>query len=250
MFEDTYRIAGLDILISSVNRRVHDMCAGYRVSGASPVIEVNTTQADIDLERQRYAAVAEAEGRDASASPDDYIETLAVYRQIAERSPFFNVFLFHGSALAVDGEAYIFTAKSGTGKSTHAGLWRELLGERVVMINDDKPLIRLTDSGAEVCGTPWNGKHRLGSNISVPVKGICLLNRGTVNSIRRITPEEAYPRMIQQTYRPADGEAMGKTLQLLDGVMSSVSLWYLECNMDLEAAEVSFGAMKGSDNET
>jgi hypothetical protein len=71
-----------------------------------------------------------------------------------------------------------------------------------------------------------------------------------VNSIRRITPEEAYPGMIQQTYRPADGEAMGKTLQLLDGVMSSVSLWYLECNMDLEAAEVSFGAMKGSDNET
>ena len=78
----------------------------------------------------------------------------------------------------MDGEAYIFTAVSGTGKSTHAMLWREVFGERVRMINDDKPLIRITPEGkAVVYGTPWDGKHHLSKNSAFPLKAICWLTR-------------------------------------------------------------------------
>ena len=172
------------------------------------------------------------------------LELLAVYRRIAEQMPFRDTFLFHGSAVAVDGAAYLFTARSGTGKSTHTRLWREMLGDRAVMVNDDKPLIRLTEDGAVVYGTPWNGKHRLGANISVPLKAVCILERAKQNTIRAITREEAFPMLIQQSYRPLDPAALAKTLSLVDRLSRTVSLYRLGCNMDPEAAELSYNIMK------
>ena len=78
----------------------------------------------------------------------------------------------------MDGQAVLFTAKSGTGKSTHTKLWRDLFGERAVMVNDDKPLLRILKDGVLVCGTPWDGKHRLSTNCALPLKAICILERG------------------------------------------------------------------------
>ena len=156
--------------------------------------------------------------------------------------PEYDTFLFHGSAVAADGAAYIFTAKSGTGKSTHAALWREMLGERAVMVNDDKPLLRVhLDGTATVYGTPWDGKHHLSHN-AVPVRAICILERAHENRIRRITKAEALPMLIQQAYRPADPAALQKTLMLLDRL--NVKLFRLGCNMDLSAARLSYNAMK------
>ena len=108
---------------------------------------------------------------------DEYLETLAVYRKIAEKMIDYDTILFHGSVIAVDGIGYLFTAKSGTGKSTHTRLWRELFGERAVMVNDDKPLIKVSENGIIVYGTPWDGKHRLSTNTFVPLKGICFMSK-------------------------------------------------------------------------
>ncbi len=139
---------------------------------------------------------------------DAYLETLAVYRKIADHLLSYDTLLFHGSVIAVDGEGYLFTAKSGgTGKSTHTRLWREYFGERAVMVNDDKPLLRITDSGVTAYGTPWDGKHRLSTNIAVPLKGICILTRDTTNHIEPAEPHAVYPLIVQQTNRSlsADG---------------------------------------------
>ncbi|MBO5714728.1 MAG: hypothetical protein J6R83_04865 [Clostridia bacterium] len=83
--------------------------------------------------------------------------------------------IFHSTAIAVDGNAYLFTADSGVGKSTHASFWRELLGDRAVMINDDKPLLTMENGVVYANGTPWQGKHKLGNNLKVPVKAVCLI---------------------------------------------------------------------------
>lgn len=241
--EQTYRIAEHTILIRTLYEQMHREAAAFAASGAAD-FTVETTQADIDAERVRAARSAQEEGRAPQAYPDAYIETLAVYRRIAERMPQDDTVLFHGSAIAVDGAAYIFAAKSGTGKSTHARLWRELLGDRAVMINDDKPLLHIAENGATVYGTPWNGKHRLGINGSAPVRAICILERGAQNRIERIDPKTAYPVLLQQTYRPASAEALQKTLTLLDRLMRVTALYRLRCNMEPEAARVSYEAMK------
>ena len=76
-----------------------------------------------------------------------------------------------------------------------------MLGERAVVVNDDKPLIQISDNGPQIFGTPWNGKHRLSTNICVPLKAVCLLERSETNWIRTVSTEEIYPMIIQQVYR-------------------------------------------------
>jgi hypothetical protein len=174
---------------------------------------------------------------------DAYLEITAVQRKIVEELVGFDVLLFHGSVVAVDGGAYLFTAKSGTGKSTHTRLWREVLGDRAVMINDDKPLLMIGKEQVTVYGTPWNGKHRLGANIVVPLKAICILERGVENRIAKISAGEALRMLLQQSNRPANTILLPKYMELVDRVADSVCFYRLQCNMDLEAAQVAFGTM-------
>lgn len=231
-----YKIAGKNIAVTSLYDNVHTLCVNYKTDG-EPDFSVTVKQDDIDFERGRS---------DGKTRPDGYLETLAVYRKIAEKMPEYDTFLCHGSALSADGEGYLFTAPSGTGKSTHARLWRQLLGGRVVMINDDKPLIRIEKDGAFVCGTPWDGKHRLSADITVPLKAICFIYQAKENVIEQITPSDAYPALLRQIYRPRDALMLMKTLNLIDRLTASARLFRLGCNMDISAAELSYKTMKGS----
>ena len=244
MITGIYRLADWTIQITSVYEAVHKLCAEYQTNESQQDFSVQTSASDITFEREKSAREDVTEGNIIRNFHDAYLETLAVYRKIAEQMPVYDTVLFHGSCVAVDGEGYLFTAKSGTGKSTHARLWREFLGDKVLMINDDKPLIRITNEGAKVYGTPWDGKHHLSTNTSVPLKSICILERAKENIIRPISMGEAYPMLLQQIYRPINEDAMAKTLSLIDRLVASVSLWRLGCNMDPEAAHISYQAMK------
>lgn len=222
------------------------LCSEERAAGLqekAPDITVAIAPQDIEYEKQKSAEEDAAMGIPTRPFKDEYLETLAVYRKICDQMPERNTFLFHCSAVAVDGKAYLFTAPSGTGKSTHTRLWREVFGDRVVMINDDKPLLRVTSDSVLVYGTPWDGKHRLSTNTVAPVAGICLLERGEENDVERIAKEEAFPRLLQQTYRPQSPVALMKTMALLDEVASNVPLYKLRCNMEPEAARVAYEGM-------
>lgn len=245
MFKNIYKIAEKTIEISSVYEDVHNLCRDYRSDGV-PDFTVETGQIDFDYEREKSAEEYRKEGRSVRNFPDSYLETLAVYRKFCSRLIEYDTILFHGSVVAVDGEGYLFTAKSGTGKSTHTKLWRELFGNRAVMVNDDKPLIKILDHDIIVYGTPWDGKHRISTNISVPLRAICILQRGQENHIEKISRSEAFPMLLQQVNRPADVGKMQKTLQLTDRLAENAGLYRLNCNMDIEAAIVAYNGMKGN----
>lgn len=213
------------------------------LTDAQPDFSVAVTPEDIAAEREKSALEDEREGVPTRPYPDEYLETLALYRHIVEHTPVYGTVLMHGSAIAVDGEAYMFIAKSGTGKSTHTRLWREMLGDRAVMVNDDKPLVSVTDEGVLVHGTPWDGKHRLSTNIAVPLRAICVLERSETNRIEPLTPKEVFQSLLNQTYRPSDTDMLIRTIVALKHLSPRVSFWRLGCNMDPEAAVVSFGAM-------
>ena len=111
------------------------------------------------------------------------------------------------------------------------------------MVNDDKPLLRITDSGVIAYGTPWDGKHRLSTNTGVPLKAICALERAVENSIEPVSAREVYPLIVQQTYRPADAKALLRTMTLIDRLISETQLYRLHCNMNPDAAVVSYNGM-------
>ena len=122
---------------------------------------------------------------------EPYLETLAVYRKLAQLLVQDDILLMHGAVVAVDGQAYLFTAQSGTGKTTHTRLWMQQFGDRAVMVNGDKPLLHITNEGVTVYGTPWDGKEHLSTNTSCPLKALCILTRSETNHIERISKKEA-----------------------------------------------------------
>ncbi len=217
-------------------------CRDY-LTDAAPDITVSVCRADIDHERERAAREAEVEGIPLQPYTDAYLETLAVYRKLAVELLAYDTLLLHGSCLSVDGQGYLFTAPSGTGKSTHTRLWRQTFGERCVMVNDDKPLLRITEGGVIAYGTPWDGKHRLSTPIGVPLRGICFLSRSVTNHIIPVQPMTKYPTLLQQTYRPEDATHMVRTMDLLARLTERVDFYALGCNMEPEAAEVAYRGM-------
>ncbi len=240
----TVKIADKVIAVSALHGYIAVYCKDY-ISDDTPDFTVQITQSDIDFERAKSAAEDRKEDIPVRYFTDEYLETLAVYRKIADKMIDYDTILFHGSVIAVDGIGYLFTAKSGTGKSTHSRLWRELFGERAVMVNDDKPLIKVSESGIIVYGTPWDGKHRLSTNISVPLKAVCVLERSEKNRIEKVTADSVYHMLVQQVYRPQNPQKLLKTLQLIDVLSENVGLYRLGCNMNISAAELAYKAMKG-----
>lgn len=244
MFEFTVKLADRVIRVNSIYKGIRNYCEAY-LCEEEPEFTVTIQPEDIEFEKEKNEREAELEGLPAVDYVKPYLETLAVYRKITDLLLPSGTILFHGSVIAVDDVGYLFTAKSGTGKSTHTALWREMFGERAVMINDDKPLLRITDQGVTVYGTPWNGKHKLGCNRSVPLKAICILERGSENIIERVPAQEVLPLLLQQCNRPKEPQKMMQLLEHLDRMGRVVNFYRLHCNMEPDAARVSYEGMCG-----
>lgn len=157
----------------------------------------------------------------------------------------FNGMLLHSSCVVYEGKAYLFSAPCGTGKSTHTQIWLKRFPGAYIL-NDDKPAIRITDNGVYACGTPFSGKTNQNVNEAVPIGGICILGRDTTNHIEPIDPDEALFNILNQTVRPPQEKSMDKMLTTLDAVLRNVPVYRLYCNMELEAAEVSYNGMKNN----
>ena len=231
-----YKVADVVFDVKPIYAYTVKLCEKYLYSGEEkPEFTVVMKESDIVAEKMQEGA---------EKFPDYYLESLAVFRKLCDYLLSFRQgIIFHSSAIAVDGKAYLFTAPSGTGKSTHARLWREMLGNRAVMINDDKPIIRFTDGDFYVYGTPWNGKHRLDTNTRAKIAAICEIRRGDENKIRRLSPEEMLMVVFNQTIRPTEAEKMDNLLTILDKLLTTVPLYRLECDVSRQAAETSYKAM-------
>ena len=221
----------------------------FRIKLANKVISVDTFGKYPRKYCQKYLVKGKSASSDISikVSPEDCKsenELLAIYRKISTQLINHDTLLIHGSAISVDGKAYLFIAPSGTGKSTHTRLWREHFGHRALMVNDDKPLIKIEDDVVYACGTPWSGKHRLDNNVMVPLAGICFLERGETNSIAKLKVEDAYEYLLLQTYRPEVDDLSIRTFDLLDKLLAQVPFYKMQVNnFSEDAVETSYEAM-------
>ena len=232
---NTYKFAETVVKVTYEDSYVTRQCMEY-LSDEAPELEITVTADDVKFELERS---------DRDSYPYGYLESLAFYRKFCSYAVNKSILLFHSSAIAVDGKAYLFAAPSGTGKSTHTRLWRQVFGDRAVTVNDDKPLLKVEDGRLTVYGTPWDGKHRLSNNIAVPVGGICFLTRGEKNSITRLTPMQALPEFLSQTFRPTEEEGVGKMLALAMKATTEIPMWRLACTISEEAVKVAYEGMSG-----
>lgn len=146
--------------------------------------------------------------------------------------------VLHSSSLAWRGNGVAFSANSGTGKSTHVGLWCERFGDEVTIINDDKPAIVFEEEQPYLCGTPWSGKTALNVNERVPLKAIVFIERGEENSIRRLDTVESYYYLSSQIARPYYDAQVGERLVgFTERLLNTVPIYCLRCNISHEAVE-------------
>lgn len=233
------RLAGRTIEIHSLYDRVQKMALDYLTDAQTPDFVVDITEADL-----------QAEGTDGSLQQLATLERLAVYRKIAEQMLAYNTFLMHGAVVALNGEAYLFAAPSGTGKSTHVSKWTDRLPEAFI-VNGDKPLITVKDDQPMACGTPWAGKENLQTNTMVPLKAIILMERSEDNVIRRITFSEAFAGLFRQTYQPKDKEKLKTTLLLLKALDHKVKFYSFRFNnMKDDAFQVAYHTLVEAEQGT
>ena len=181
---------------------------------------------------------------------DAYLEFIAVSRKLAEWLPLHGAFVLHSACFDVCGEGVVFAAHSGTGKTTHMLLWQKLLGDKMTIVNGDKPIVRFFEDEPNIpyaYGTPWNGKERLGSNMRTPVKHICFIERSETNYVEKMEPKEIIDLIFNQVYMPKDPMAVVNTMQLINRFINCCSIWKIHCNMDISAAETAYNTIFGGE---
>ncbi len=227
------KMADLNILIENKFPYIQKMCEKYLTNETNSDFSISVTEEEIVQEKTE------------ECTDLGYLESLAIYRKIAEKIIEFDGFLLHGVVLETEGEGVAFCAKSGTGKSTHAALWLRYLGDKCSVVNGDKPLIRIKEGKAVAYGTPWCGKEGINNNTSVVLKGVCILQRGIENEIEKIEKSSVLPYLTTQIYVPKNGMKMIKTLDLIDALVKGTDFYLLKCNMDISAAKVAYNRIFG-----
>ncbi len=247
MADYTISLAGIFIGISDLYPSTKRFFREY-LCDASPQFFIIVRPEDIVYERKQAVLQNTREGLNIYCYKDWYLETLAIQRKIAERLFDLDIVLLHGSVIALEGKAYMFTAPSGTGKTTHMLRWLDLFPQAHVL-NGDKPFLKVKANKTWACGTPWRGKEQYGENEILPLKAICTLEQGVTNQIRSISFDEAIGNLLGQMYRPEGSDKMIQTLRLCETMANSVKFYHLKCNMEQEAAIISSRAMLAVDND-
>ncbi len=133
------------------------------------------------------------------------IENFAISSEFNRAAIKHGVMLVHSSALIYDGGAYLFSADSGVGKSTHTKLWLKAFGDKVHIMNDDKPVVRLYDDHAQA--------------------------------------KEIIQKLYFQTARMVNRETAEKMLVNLDRLLHLTKFYVLTCNMDISAAHTAYNSI-------
>ena len=210
----------------------NDWLAPYACD-AEPDFVVSPTMEEIAAERA------------ISLRPPNHSEFSCAYRSIAERLPDYDAFVMHGAVVCRGEDAFVITAPSGTGKSTHAALWLQCFPDAWIL-NGDKPIIRKLDGRFYACGTPWRGKEGFGVPGMAPVRAIALLRRGEINEIQPASGKEMISFLMKQVYLPKDAGRRLRQIELMDAFLRSVPSFTLRCNMDPSAAQLSWETMSSA----
>lgn len=145
-----------------------------------------------------------------------------------------HAFLLHASYIIYDGQAILFTAPSGNGKSTQADLWATHAGAEI--INGDRALIFFENGQWYAGGFPVCGSSSYCLNRTAPLKAIVYLDKAPENRIRRLKGFQpvnfVYSQAFVNRWNSADCRAISDMIIELAG---SVPIFHYECTKEPDA---------------
>ena len=225
------KIAGLVVLLHNKYKHIEHLAADFITDGEA---DFEVFASDDELEAER--------ARNPEGFSTGYLESVVLHRKIADQLPRYDAILFHAAVVEIDGRAYAFSARSGTGKTTHTKHVISHFGERARYVNGDKPIVRIIDGVPYAFGTPWRGKESYGENISAPLVGIAFLSRAPENSARVVNGDRYGSETLSSVYIPKERELAKAALGVASRMLSSVTVVDLRCNPDPSSAEATAAA--------
>lgn len=233
---NSYKIAGLTVNFAPLGRTAHQ-AEKFRVpSVLEPDIRFRIKPELVDM----YIAKHPELDRDDAFY---MLSGIAFYRKLSG----FSGVMIHSAAVSAEGRAYLFSGQCGIGKSTHARYWKELYGDRLIILNDDKPAVRIIDGRPVVFGTPWSGKHDISANASAPLSGICFISRGEENAISRLSPQTAAARILDQVQNGVNEAQWDSIMTVIGRIVETTPVYLLKCINDVSAARLSAKTMTGEE---
>lgn len=233
------KIANLKFDITPIYNETYRLCKNFIIDEKECDIAIKSNQQIIDEERNISI-------EDNAKYSDNYLETVAIYRQIGNIIPDYNGLIFHGAAIEYKNKCFMFVAPSGTGKTTHIDLWKKHI-PNLNIINGDKPIIRLIDDVPIVFGTPWNGKEHYGSNSSCELNSIIIVKRGDIDKIYKVDGSNYLNDLLSKIYIPKDKISIA--FDLINKMIQNVNVYVLECTMNDSAFITSFEELTGEKYE-
>lgn len=235
-------LAGIKIEVECLYKEVYKQCFDYIADFNQSDFTVRSTKEEIIAERMDISVEMNAVPGISVRYADEYLEPFIIHRKIAEKMIQFDTLLMHGAVVAIDNKAYMFTANSGVGKTTRAKLWLNEYPDSII-VNGDKPLIKITENNVLACGTPWCGNEGWNTNTMVPLQAIFLLERAE-NSEQTIIEEvsigKAFPFLFEQTYRSMDVKLLKKTVALLKTLEGKVHVYKFYSTPTLESVRLAY----------
>lgn len=154
--------------------------------------------------------------------------------------------ILHSSFIEYKGYGILFSAPSGTGKSTQADLWKKYRGCRI--INGDRSLLQKTENGFYVYGWPVCGSSNISENTKVPIKAIVQLSQAKENIVKEEANNLKFHKLIPEiTVNRWNANAYQKALDLMEELLQEVRIVQYSCNMEESAVEVLEQYLFGED---
>lgn len=150
----------------------------------------------------------------------------------------YDAFPVHASAIAYRNEAFLFSALSGVGKSTHSQKWKNAFGNEVVIINDDRPYLKMIDGKVYAYSHPQSGKHNRYTNASFPVLVIGKIIRDNSNYVKKIPKSDAFAFLMQQSFKMDITQKTSRIINLVRKIVYQVHFFEIHCNMDADAGKI------------
>ena len=234
-----YSIADFCVDIQNRFDYLAKQCAGYAADPEAPA-EFTIRVTDEELSQERLLC--------GCTYADGDLESVCAYRKLCLDLPLQDALLLHGSAIQCDGRGIAFLARSGVGKTTHTLLWKKVYGDKVSVINGDKPIVRFSDGIPYAYGTPWAGKEGMQINTKVPLTDLCVIQRSGENETLPTDGADCLDVIMGQVLHPSEPMRAIRTLELVDRLVRHCRLWVIRCNVSDEAAilahDVIFGGRK------
>ena len=231
----TYRFADVKVRIGALSSFANTLFEEYRADEDAFDEDLSIDESDIDIE----AAVLHA--------PREVLEVRAVLRKLAALLPArYDGFVLHASSVVYDGKAYAFVAPPGTGKTTHARVWVETLGDNARILNGDRLLVRWIGDRFLAYGNPWKGKEGLGEKGSYPLGGVYFLSRAEQNTLAPIAPMTALTALMSASAVSKHADERFLLLGLLDKLLKHVPYSALSVNRRPDAVLTALSGLEES----